>query len=165
VIRSVPTFLAGVILLAAAIPVLAADPQLCVDPNGVEVPFACGELGVTLREGVTESIEAVLARSAPEATVTHRAADVQPPGTVPLERDFRTYALEVPSGEEIRLRDRLAADPAVEEAQLVHLGSTTPPDSAMDPADRRPSDLTTLGFALLGAALVSTRLTRSIKVP
>jgi hypothetical protein len=111
-------------------PAAAAEGSLCFDPEGVEIPFACGELGVVLVSGAEDLIDTVLARSAPGASVMHRASDIHPPGTEPTELDFRTYALRVPVGDEIRLRDQLASDPLVEDAQLVHLGGTANPDTA-----------------------------------
>lgn len=124
--------LAGAILCAwlTLPPPAAADGSLCVDPEGIEIPFACGELGVVLVPGAEDAIYTVLGRSAPEASVLHRASDIQPPGIEPTDLDFRTYALRVPVGEEIRLRDQIASDPLVEDAQLVHLGETASPDTA-----------------------------------
>ena len=132
--------------MTLAIAPAGADTQLPAslcsgDPELPGVNFICG--AVSVRVVADADAEAVIARSAPSATLVRLDAT-------------GTWLLRVPSGEEVAVRDALRHDPAVEYVSLTYIGVPTGvdglPDVAVTPHRLPPS--TIIGFLTLMTALL-----------
>lgn len=110
-------------------------------------------MSVTLTAGTETTIEEIISRSAPDATVEE--------GNKGGEDGH--YLLLVPVGTEVDSRDSLQADPDVEQASFVQLGWLTAegdedgtdalPDTATPPAATHLTSV--LGALMLGSAVVA----------
>lgn len=162
--KALLTFVAaGALLLLAAIP--AAAQERCTDPS-VEGEFVCGEVSVQLT--AEANIEDVLARSAPEATISHNVGEMveeeNPDQIEPGDDRYRLWVLDVAHGEEVAIRDALRSDEGVEHAGLTFYGELTDGDTGSVPDTAVPLAPAPIGALAGTAALLCVALLTLIRI-